>query len=175
MSDDTFYEFKILTEKIADFKDRNNLTYQEFGDATGVNKSHIHRVINRESFPSLKFIIRLARFMRLPVFSLFLASEEMNRKEFASKVKEGLKQLEWDVDELGRRTNIPVLRLMDIFRATSSPSRREYAAIIETLNLEKNINFLEIKLNLMEDILRDLNLKDEQIENVMKYVEDNIG
>lgn len=174
MSHDTFYEFKILTEKMADFKERNNLTYQEFGDATDVNKSHIHRVINRESFPSLKFIIRLARFMRLPVFSLFLPTEAMTRREFGTKVKEVLKDRQWSPEDLSKHTSIPVLRLMEIIKGNTSASRQEYNSIIHTLELEKEINFLDIKLNLLQDILRDLSLRDEQIENVMKYVEDNI-
>ncbi len=80
------FEFKVLAHKIADFKKENKLTLQEIANATDVNRSHIHRLINREHFPSLKFLFRLATFMDVPLYSLFIPTKEMNHQDLNEKI-----------------------------------------------------------------------------------------
>ncbi|AZR74022.1 hypothetical protein BBF96_11830 [Anoxybacter fermentans] len=173
MSNEIYQKFKVLTQKIAEFKEKNNLTYQKIGDATGVNKSHVYRIVNMDTFPSLKFVIRLTKYMKLPLFSLFIPSEEMNRQEFANKINKRLKELDWTHEEFSKITAIPLLRLMNIMQSNSSPSIEERKTIIKVLDLKEETDYLEIKLNLLKTILSDLGLKDEQINNIMQYVKEN--
>ncbi|MCK4257813.1 MAG: helix-turn-helix transcriptional regulator [Halanaerobiales bacterium] len=168
------FEFKVLAKKIQDFKKENKLTYEQIGNALGVDKSHVHRVINMETYPSLPFLIRLAEFMNLPLYILFIPTEKMIRQEFAEKMNKRIKELDWNYDEVEEKTSIPQLRLMDIVKGNSSPTNEELKTLATVLALKEGINYLEMKLNLMKSLLTDLDLKDNQIENILQYIKDNL-
>ncbi|MCK4259243.1 MAG: helix-turn-helix transcriptional regulator [Halanaerobiales bacterium] len=168
------FEFKVLAKKIKDFKKENKLTYEQIGNALGVDKSHVHRVINMETYPSLPFLIRLAEFMNLPLYALFVPPVEMIRQEFAEQVNKHIKELDWNHAELEEKTDISQLRLMDIVKGNSSPTNEELKTLATVLALKERINYLEVKLNLMKSLLTDLDLKDNQIENILQYIKDNL-
>lgn len=78
MTNEGYQEFEILVERIKEFKERKCLTFEKIGNALGVNKSHIYRVMNMEVFPSFQFLIQLARYMEVSFASLFTLPEEEN-------------------------------------------------------------------------------------------------
>ncbi|MCK4261309.1 MAG: helix-turn-helix transcriptional regulator [Halanaerobiales bacterium] len=170
----SYFEFKVLAQKIKDFKKENKLTYEQISNALGVNRSHVHRVMNMETYPSLSFIIRLAEFMNLPLYILFVPPVEMIRQEFAEQVNKRIKELDWNHDELEENTGILQLRLMDIVKGNSSPTNEELKTLAAVLELKEGTNYLEVKLNLMKSLLTDLDLKDNQIENILQYIKDNL-
>ncbi len=168
------FEFKVLAKKIIDFKNENNLTFEKIGRVLEVDKSHVYRVINMETYPSLPFLIRLAEFMNLPLYALFLPPVEMIRQEFAEQVNLRIKELGWNYEELEEKTGIAQLRLMDIVGGNSSPTHEESKALCTVLKLEQGINYLEVKLNLIKSLFSDLDLKDNQIENILQYIKNNL-
>lgn len=72
-------EFKVLAEKITEFKKENDLTYEQLGNILGVDKSHLYRIIKVKTYPSLTFLERLANFMNLPPYRLFVPAEELGK------------------------------------------------------------------------------------------------
>lgn len=72
-------EFKVLAEKITEFKKENNLTYEQLGSMLGVDKSHLYRIIKVKTYPSLNLLVRLANFMNLPPYRLFLPTEDLGK------------------------------------------------------------------------------------------------
>ncbi len=171
----SYFEFKVLAQKIKDFKNENKLTLDQIGKALEVDKSHVYRVINMETYPSLPFLIRLAEFMNLPLYSLFIPPVEMVRQQFTEKVSERIKELNWNYDELNERTGIPQLRLMDIVKGNSSPTNEEFKTLVTVLALKEGINYQEVKLNLMKSLLSDLDLNESQQDNVLDYIKSKIS
>ncbi|MCK4259627.1 MAG: helix-turn-helix transcriptional regulator [Halanaerobiales bacterium] len=170
----TYFEFQVLAQKITAFKKENKLTYEQIGNALGVNRSHIHRIINMETFPSLKFVIRLAGFMKLPLYTLFIPSEEMCRKKLTDEVNNRLRELDWNPDKLEEKTKIPLLHLLDILHGDSSPTVEEHKTLINILELEEGINYQEVKLDIIKSLLSDLEVESSNIDSVLQYVKDNI-
>lgn len=173
MSNEMPNELKILAEKIAEFREKHRLTYQEMGEATGVDKSHIHRIENMAVYPSLKFLIRLSEYMTVPLFYLFLPTEKMNQEHCAEKIKTRLKELGWGIRELEEKSNIPTLRLMDLEQGISTPNQEEWQTLVSVLELSEVPDFLEVKFNLLRSILTDLGLREPQIDNLLRYVKDH--
>lgn len=80
--DDIFTsELKIVVEKLKDFKKRNNLTYEEIGNTLNVNRSHIHRIVKLEVFPSFHFLVQLAKYMGISLSGLFAQSGEASESD----------------------------------------------------------------------------------------------
>ena len=172
----TYCEFRALTQKIAEFKKKNYLTYQQMADAIGVDKSHVHRVVNMDTSPSLKFLLRVARYMKLPVFSLFIPTENIIAKDTAAHIQLAMEDRKIDLGKLEEETGIPPLRLMDITKGNTVPTPEEFATLADALELDENqwINTYEVKLNLLQNIISDLGLNEDQITNIMEYI-DNIS
>lgn len=173
MSSERPDELTILAHKIAEFREKHRLTYQELGEATGVDKSHVHRIENMAVFPSLKFLMRLAEFMNVPLFYLFLPSEKLNKEHLAARMKIRMKELGWTIDDLAEKTDISTLRLMDFEQSNASPTIEEMTALRNALELNDDTDYLEVKFNLLKSLLEDLGLKDAQIENLVSYVKFN--
>ncbi|MCK4257856.1 MAG: helix-turn-helix transcriptional regulator [Halanaerobiales bacterium] len=169
-----FFELKILIQKIIEFKEKNKLSYEKMGNNIGIDKAHLNRIVKMSTHPSFSFLVRLAHFMKIPLYSLFIPSEEMSRQEFANKVNEHTKELNRNPEVLAEKTNIPLLRLRDILSGDLSPTIKEKNALTNALSLEEEIDYSEIKLNHLKLILNDLGLKNKQSDNVIQYVKDNI-
>ncbi len=169
---DAYCEFKALTQKIADFKKKNHLTYQQIAESIGVDKSHVHRVVNMETSPSLKFLLRLSRYMKIPLFSLFIPSKDIVGQDIAEKIEEGLTQFNLTFEQLTEKVHIPTLRLMDITKGNTIPTPDEYQAIATVLDLDQNdwLNSTEVKINLIKTTLLDLGFNEDQLENVLEYI-----
>lgn len=169
----TYCEFRALTQKIAEFKKKNYLTYQQMADAIGVDKSHVHRVVNMDTSPSLKFLLRLARYMKLPVFSLFIPTENIIAEDTAANIQLAMEAQQLDLERLEEETGIPALRLMDITKGNSVPSPEEFTTLADILSLNENqwINSYEVKLNLLQNIISDLGLNEDQIANILEYID----
>lgn len=166
-------ELTILAHKIAEFREKHRLTYQELGEATGVDKSHVHRIENMAVFPSLKFLMRLAEVMNVPLFYLFLPSEKLNQEHLATRIKTRMKELGWSIDDLALETEISTLRLMDFEQGNAFPSVEEMALLRTALDFKEDTDFLNVKFNLLKNLLEDLGLKDAQVENLLSYVKSN--
>ena len=175
MSNEMPDELAFLAQKIAEFREKHRLTYQELGEATGVDKSHVHRIENMAVFPSLKFLIRLAEYMNVPLFYLFLPTEKLNQRHLANQIKTRLKELGWTEEELAEKTNISALRLMDFEQENASPTLDEWNVLQEILKLKQEPDFLTMKFNLLKNLLEDLGLKEAQIENILSYIRNNVG
>ncbi len=65
---ETIFERKILARRIIEFKDKHNLYYQELGEAIGVDKSYLNRVVKMVSYMSVQVLIRLAKHMEIILF-----------------------------------------------------------------------------------------------------------
>lgn len=174
MSDQIPNELKVLAEKIAEFREKNRLTYQEMGEATGVDKSHIYRIENMAVYPSLKFLIRLADYMNIPLFYLFLPSQKMSKKDYAEKIRSGLHNMNLTLAQLEEQSGIPVLRLMELEKGISSTTLDEWNTLQSLLKLDPESDLVENKFQLLQNILSDLGLKEEQIDNLLKYVRDHM-
>lgn len=170
-----YCEFRALTQKIAEFKKKNYLTYQQIADAIGVDKSHVHRVVNMDTSPSLKFLLRLARYMKLPVFSLFIPTENIIAEDTAANIQLAMENQRLDLQTLEEQTNISILRLMDIIKGNSVPTAEEFSSLADILQLAENqwINTYEVKLNLLQNIISDLGLNEEQITNILEYIDNS--
>lgn len=170
-----YCEFRALTQKIAEFKKKNYLTYQQIADAIGVDKSHVHRVVNMDTSPSLKFLLRLARYMKLPVFSLFIPTENIIAEDTAANIQLAMENQRLDLETLEEQTNISILRLMDIIKGNSVPTAEEFSSLADILQLAENqwINTYEVKLNLLQNIISDLGLNEEQITNILEYIDNS--
>lgn len=168
------FEFKVMAKKLAEFKDNNKLTFQDIGDATGVDKSHVLRIMRMESYPSLPFLIRLAKFMKKPLYFLFIPTEENERQEFSNKINLRLNELGYNIDKLSTITEIPTLRMMDIAKGNSSTTGEERERVLQVLDLTEETDFQEVKLNLIESFLNDLNLNESKRENIIQYIKDNL-
>ncbi|MCK4260234.1 MAG: helix-turn-helix transcriptional regulator [Halanaerobiales bacterium] len=168
------FEFKVLAHKIAEFKKKNKLTFEDIGKATDVNRSHIHRIINREHFPSLKFLFRLATFMNVPLYSLFIPTKEMIHQDFIEKINTRLNELSWDYEELSERAEISLSQIMDIVEGNTSISKEDQDKITNILKLENITDHQNSKINLMKYII-NADLTDDQIANIIKNLNENIN
>lgn len=171
---ENFFELKVLVQKILEFKDKNKLSYEKMGNSIGIDKAHLNRIVKMTTHPSFSFLVRLANFMKLPLYSLFIPSEEMSRRELAEKINKRMQDLKWTLKVFVEKTNIPLLRLKDILQGDLSLTTEEKQTLTTILGLEEEVNYNEIKLNHLKNLLHDLGLKDNQIDNVMNYVTDNI-
>lgn len=174
MPNETYLEFMIFVNKALEFKEKSNLTYQEIGEAIGVNRSHVQRVFNMQTFPSFQFLIRLARFMKVPLFSLLIPPETLLQQELADKINGRLKELNWDTDDLSSNTGISPLHLNDILNAETPLTDAERTTIMGILDIEDEFSTLEIKENILKGILADMGLKTSQIDNILRYVNDSL-
>lgn len=175
MSDQIPNELKILAEKVAEFRAKNRLTYQEMGEATGVDKSHIYRIENMAVYPSLKFLIRLAEYMEIPLFYLFLPSQKLCKADCSFQIQNGLSAMELTLLQLAELSQIPILRLMELEKGISSPTPDEWNILRRILQLNPKTLLLDEKFKLLQTLLTDLGIKDEQIENLMRYIQDHVG
>lgn len=171
MSDQIPNELKILAEKIAEFREKHRLTYQEMGEATGVDKSHIYRIENMAVYPSLKFLIRLAEYMDIPLYYLFLPSQNLSKQDCARQIQNGLRDMNLKLSQLEERSGIPLIRLMELEKGISTPNLEEWSTLQQLLNLSQEPRHLENKFKLLRALLSDLGVKDEQIENLMNYIQ----
>lgn len=175
MPSKTHFEFQVLSKKLTEFREIHGLTYQEIGDATGVDKSHIHRVLNMETFPSFKFLIQLAHSMHIPLFSLFVPTEEMLREHFCSRIQLRMDEWNWDVNTLSDRTGIPFLRLVELLTQKASPSCKEEDILHQTLHLEPILELdVASSVDLIRMVMTALGCSDEQKENVVTYIQNQI-
>lgn len=171
---ETFFGYKVLVKKIIDFKERHQLTYQQLGDALGVDKSYINRVVKLKCFPSLPILNKLAQFMNIPLYFLFLPSDEMIRQEFIEKIKSKIAELKITNDKLGEKTGLSPIRLMDLLEGSSNITKEERSALATALHIDEDSNYHEEKMNLLEGLILDLDLKDNQKDNILQYIKDNI-
>lgn len=174
MPDETYLEFVAFVNKALEFKEKANLTYQQIGEAVGVNKSHVQRVFNMQTFPSFQFIIRLARFMNIPLFYLLIPSEKLLLQDLVGKINIRLEKLGWSIDDLSNNTGISLLRLNDILNGYTLLTDVERTTILGLLDIDDVFSSLEIKENLLKGILTDMGLQTNQIDNIVRYVNDSL-
>lgn len=97
MPNELFFECKIMIHKLKKLKKERNLTYQEIGEAIGVNRSHVYRIFNNmESSPSLNVLIKMARFLQVPLYSLFIPLRDNDEQV---KLSKGLEISPEEVDD----------------------------------------------------------------------------
>lgn len=168
------FEFKVLVQKITEYKKNNNLTFEKLARDLEVDKSHLYRVINMKTYPSFNFLIRLAEVMQIPLYFLFVPSEEMIREENLEKIDQRIKELGWDHNQIAEQTGIPEVRIMNILHRNSSPTREEMNSLTTILALKDGINYQEVKLNLIKNFLNDLDLNNQQTDKILGYIKDNV-
>lgn len=167
------FELKILGEKVEAFKKKKNLTYQQMGELSGIDKSYIHRIVKRNSSPSFSVVMGLAKLMNLPTYSLLVPSEEQLTKEYASIAQKHLEEKNWTIEELHKKTSIPHLKLKDILKGVTTPTKAECSTLSKTLEINDLSNYQEGKMAILEDILDGM-LGEEQKKNVMEYIKENM-
>lgn len=170
MADNYDFELKIFSQKLLEYKERKHLSYQDIADDLGANKSHIQRVATMETAPSLSLLAQIAAYMNLPLFALFVPSNEMIRQHFADQINNKLSGLQIDALELSEKTGIPLLRLKDILQGTTSPSKEEYHQLVSLLEIVEEIYTVETKEPLLRNLLSGMDLRESQIENILEYI-----
>lgn len=99
MPNELFFECKIMIDKLKRIKKERNLTYQEIGEAIEVNRSHVYRIFNNlESSPSLNVLVKMARFLEVPLYSLFIPSGDYEEEFKGNRV---LEMFSKEVDHIG--------------------------------------------------------------------------
>lgn len=169
-----YFESRVLAKKIVDFKKRNNLTYQQLGEALEVDKSYLNRVAKLNSYMSLPVLIRLANYMGIPLYALFMPSEELIREDFVETVKKQMNALGLLIDDLAIKTGISPIRVMEILDGNSSITNTEYDLLTEALNIPYKKLYREDQLTLLETIIHGLDLPESKKENVIKYIKENL-
>ncbi|MCK4259295.1 MAG: helix-turn-helix transcriptional regulator [Halanaerobiales bacterium] len=149
---DNYFYFKVAVKKIAKFKEDNNLSLGDFNKATGVDRSHLHKILKREVFPSIKTLIRLSNYMDVALYALFFPTQEMLQEELSEKISIRLKELDWDYEKLSTKTEIPLSRIEEIVQENTSISNEEWDNISNILELDIS-NYRNIKINLMNLIV----------------------
>lgn len=171
---ETFFECKVLAQKIIEFKEKNKLTYQKIGEELGLDKSYLNRVVKLDTFPSLPVLIRLAKLMQIPLYALFMPSDHLLRQEFVETAKAKMAEMKLNYDQLGEKTEISPIRLMDIFDGNSVTTQEERTALSVVLDVNENAVIQEDKMALLESLITGLDLQDTQKENVLRYIKDNL-
>lgn len=166
---EAFFECKVLSQKIVEFKKKNKLTYQQIGEALGVDKSYINRVVKLDSYPSLPVLIQLAKFMRIPLYALFLPSDELIRQEFIHEAQIQMENMKLSFDELGRTTSLSPIRLMEIFDGKSMLTNEERTLLTSALDIPENLIYQIDKISILENVVNDLDLQDSRKETILKY------
>lgn len=69
-------ELEVMRNNIQAFKKKHKLTNQDVARDLDVSTSHISRVLNGETIPSLQFLSELSRYMGVTLASLFIDSDE---------------------------------------------------------------------------------------------------
>lgn len=69
-------ELEVMRDNIQAFKKKHKITNQDLARDLDVSTSHISRVLNGETVPSLQFLIDLSRYMGVTLASLFIESDE---------------------------------------------------------------------------------------------------
>ncbi|AZR73414.1 hypothetical protein BBF96_08470 [Anoxybacter fermentans] len=162
-------ELKILGEKLAQYRDRHGLTLQDVGKAIGVSKGHASKLENGNANPSFNTLIKIAEFMKIPLYYLFMPTEEMNRRKFIEMVNKRLEELKWDLEKLQKATGINYFRLADFMQGNNTPTVGEMKKIASALEINFE-NILELKFGLFENLLLEFGLNDSQINNLIEYI-----
>jgi transcriptional regulator with XRE-family HTH domain len=63
-------EVRLLCEKIKQMRISKNITREQFAIETGIARSHIYRIEQAESSPSIKMLVRIAEVLGVPVKDL---------------------------------------------------------------------------------------------------------
>jgi transcriptional regulator with XRE-family HTH domain len=67
---DKYIELEMVVEKVKVYKEKNGLALEDIAEAVGVNRSHIHRILKLEVFPSTQTLLKLLRFIGTPLSDL---------------------------------------------------------------------------------------------------------
>lgn len=169
-----FIELDIFRQKLNEFKKANNLTLNKIGEATGVDKSHVQRILTGENSPSFLFVLNAAKFMGIPLFALFFPTDEVQRLNFAEKIEARLEELKISIEGFASKTSIPILRAKDISRGKTSPTEEEFNSIVTVLGLEGETNLRETNIHYIKSLLGRVGLDNDHIENILEYIRDNI-
>ncbi|AZR72168.1 hypothetical protein BBF96_01410 [Anoxybacter fermentans] len=166
-------ELKILGKKLVRYRKKYGLTLEDVGKVIGISKSHISKLENGNANPLFKTLLRIAKFMNVPVYYLFMPIEEMNHQNFVDRVKRRLEELEWDLEKLQELTRINYLCLVDMMEGNVTLTANEMEQIAEVLDLEMK-SFQEMKLELFEDLLLEFGLNNSQISNIISYLKEHL-
>ncbi len=173
MKEQSFFESKILAKRIVEFKNKNNLTYQQLGEALDVDKSYLNRVVKMNSHMSMPVLINLARYMKIPLYALFMPSEKMMREEFMEAVESKMDKYQISVDKLGEISGISPIRLVEILEGESVVTAKEYGLLAEALHLEKP-SYQDENLELLESLIYNLPMSIGKKDSVIKYIKENL-
>ncbi len=173
MKNQPFFESKILAKRICEFKAKNSLTYQQLGDALGVDKSYLNRVVKMVSHMSMPVLIRLAKYMGIPLYVLLMPSEEMIRTEFVETLKLQMSEKNISTDELGETSGISPIRLIEILQGDSIITYKEYELLAEALQIEAP-SYQADNLELLETLIFNLPMQDNKKDSVIQYIKENL-
>ncbi|MCK4259148.1 MAG: helix-turn-helix transcriptional regulator [Halanaerobiales bacterium] len=166
-------ELDIFRTKLAEFRKKHDLSYQQIGESIGFTRGHICKIENGDSLPSIKILISLAKYMNVPFYYLFMPTEKMNNQFFIEKVENKLTALKWRLEELQKHTGINYFRLNDFMKENINLTREETEKIAEVLKIEEE-NSLNLKFGLFEALLDEFQFEESQIGNLMEYVQSNM-
>ncbi|MCK4261380.1 MAG: helix-turn-helix transcriptional regulator [Halanaerobiales bacterium] len=166
-------ELNIFRTKLAEFRKKHNLSYQQIGDSINITRGHVCKIENGDSYPSVAVLIKLAKYMNVPLYYLFMPTEKMNNRFFIEKVEKSLAESKWRLEELQKHTGINYFRLNDFMKENINLTREEIKKIAELLKIEEE-NSLNLKFGLFEALLNEFQFEESQIGNLMEYVQSNV-
>ena len=166
-------ESKILVDNIMRFKEGNNLTFEEMGKALNIDRAHIYKITKLINFPSFEFLISLARYMKVPLYSLFIPSQKVLREYYAELINTALEESHLDLSEFASKTKIDLKRLEDISTKAATPTLEELNELYEVLHIESEeagIYTLEDKTWFFRDLLTCQDITTEDKRQILESV-----
>ena len=172
MNDTELFEQEVLISNMKKLKEERKLTYEQIGQATNLDKSAVYKLFHKINTPTINFLIGFSRFLQIPLYELFIPSEEMLRSYYANTIMKRLERFNLTVDELAVRLNTHLLRVNDICNARATPNKEELSAIFNLLGIEwKDVYTFENNMRFLDNILTDFGLSQNHKENIIEYIQ----
>ena len=163
-------QLRILVSHLKRYKEEHNLTYEEIGKAIGVDYTTAYKIFKMINAPSFEVLTLLAQYMEVPMYTLFLPTDDFLKEYYAELIQGGLAKNNIDSAQLAERTKINSLRMIDICRGATIPTQEELVRIFPELNLDLGQIYNDDTIKVMKSLLSNLGLDQEQREIVMQYI-----
>ena len=171
MMKDNFFELRVLISNLKKLKEERNLSYEDIGQATDLNRTSVFKIFNTINAPSIAFLAKFANYLNVPLYSFFIPNEEFLREYYTDLLKERLAKLNEDSIALAEKCQIHPLRFNDILKARVTPTSDEISAIFDTLGLDYEGTYtFENKDIILKQILGNYGLIDDQQESLIEYI-----
>ena len=171
MEKKTYFEQRILVSNLKKFKEDNNLSYEEIGNATGMNKTSVYKIFSMINSPSFEFLVNVSKYMKVPISALFTPGEDLLREYYAETINQRLQELNLSLHDLEKKLQIHPLRLNDILKARVTPTKEELSMICDTLDLsQEEVYTFENKNIMLGQLLKDFGLSNDQISSLVDYI-----